>query len=58
MPLQPSGNALLCIDAKHAGIGSDSCGPALAKQYQIWEKELAMRFWLEPAQRAGGNEHE
>ena len=46
--LQPCGHAVLCIDAKMSGIGSNSCGPALAPQYQANEKEWHAAFHLEP----------
>ena len=48
--LQPSSSAILCLDAKHAGIGSNSCGPALAPEYQVSDKEWHARFILEPNQ--------
>jgi beta-galactosidase len=56
--LQPSENSILCIDARHAGIGSNSCGPALAQKYQICEKEMHMRFRLEPVQQKGAEKNE
>ena len=31
--LEESGCTVLCIDAVQAGIGSNSCGPALLEQY-------------------------
>ena len=33
--LQPCGSTVLCIDYAQAGVGSNSCGPALAPQYQV-----------------------
>ncbi len=51
--LQPSGHAVLCIDAKHAGIGSNSCGPALDPAYQVSDKEWHVQFRLEPARLKG-----
>ena len=33
--LTPCGSTVLCIDYAQAGIGSNSCGPALAPQYQV-----------------------
>ena len=48
--LHPSSSAILCLDAKHAGIGSNSCGPALAPQYQVSDKEWHVQFILEPNQ--------
>ena len=46
--LKPADHAVLCLDARHAGIGSNSCGPALDPAYQVNEKELHLHFWLEP----------
>jgi beta-galactosidase len=39
----------LSIDYKQAGIGSHSCGPALAEKYQLNEKEFDFSFRLLPA---------
>ncbi|MBQ3155477.1 MAG: DUF4981 domain-containing protein [Clostridia bacterium] len=47
--LQPSGHAVLCVDAKHAGIGSNSCGPTLDPAWQVSDKEWHVQFCLEPA---------
>ncbi len=33
--LQKSDSTVLCIDYKMAGVGSNSCGPALAQKYRI-----------------------
>lgn len=33
--LEACGSSVLCIDYAQAGIGSNSCGPALAPQYQL-----------------------
>ncbi len=33
--LSPCSHTVLCLDYKQAGIGSNSCGPVLADQYQI-----------------------
>lgn len=49
--LRPSSHAILCLDAKHAGIGSNSCGPALAPEYQVGDKKWHVRFILEPQNR-------
>ncbi len=46
--LQPSGHAVLCIDAKHSGIGSNSCGPTLDPAWQVSDKEWHVQFCIEP----------
>ena len=46
--LQPSSDAVLCLDAKQAGIGSNSCGPALVPEYQVSDKQWHVKFILEP----------
>ena len=33
--LEKSGYTVLCVDYKMAGVGSNSCGPALAQKYRI-----------------------
>ncbi len=33
--LVPCGKTVLCIDAMHSGVGSNSCGPDLAEKYQL-----------------------
>ena len=43
--LVPSGHTILCLDAAMAGIGSQSCGPALQPCYQVpAEVALDMRL--------------
>ena len=48
--LTPSGSTVLCLDAAMAGIGSNSCGPALRPRYQVDSQELGMElhFLLNP----------
>jgi len=33
--LETSGYTVWCVDMKHSGIGSNSCGPALKEKYQV-----------------------
>jgi len=47
--LEPSGHTVLCLDYKQAGIGSNSCGPVLDKQYQLSEKQWDCSFTLSPS---------
>ncbi len=39
----------LRIDYKDSGIGSNSCGPELAPEFRLAEKEISFRFTLAPA---------
>lgn len=38
--LEKSGYTVLCVDYKMAGVGSNSCGPALAQKYRIQLPEV------------------
>jgi len=42
-------NVYLRIDYRNSGIGSNSCGPELAKPYRIDEKEIHFAFRFAPA---------
>lgn len=42
--LKPSKNPILCLDYMMSGIGSHSCGPELAPQYKLTEKQIQMSF--------------
>ena len=44
--LRASGSTVLCLDAAMAGIGSNSCGPALRSRYQVDGHELGMELHL------------
>ena len=44
--LRPSGSTVLCLDAAMAGIGSNSCGPALRSRYRVDGHELGMELHL------------
>ena len=46
--LDPSGSTVLCLDYAQSGIGSGSCGPELAKKYQLREKEFSFCIRLVP----------
>lgn len=46
--LTGSGATVLCLDAAHCGIGSASCGPALAAAYRISDEELNAAFVIVP----------
>ena len=45
--LEKSGSSVICIDSKMAGVGSNSCGPALAEKYRIPLPELSADFTIE-----------
>ncbi len=38
--LEKAAATVLCLDYKMSGVGSNSCGPALAEKYQLNEKEI------------------
>lgn len=46
--LVADGKTHLRIDYKNSGVGSAACGPALAKQYQLCEKEVEFAFSISP----------
>ena len=46
--LEESGYSVFCIDYKQSGVGSTSCGPALAEEYRLNEKEFSFCFCLSP----------
>ena len=45
------GKTHLRIDYKVSGIGSASCGPALADQYRLSEKQIDFQFALYPSSK-------
>ena len=45
--LVKSGHTVVCIDAAQAGIGSNSCGPALLEKYRF-DRDFRFRFALMP----------
>jgi beta-galactosidase len=47
--LQPLAETVVNIDYRHAGIGSNSCGPELFEQYRLKEKAFRFTFRLLPA---------
>ena len=47
--LRPCGSTVLCLDYKQNGIGSESCGPRLLKQYRFDEREFSFSFKLIPS---------
>lgn len=46
--LVSDGNTYVRIDYKVSGIGSGSCGPAVAEQYRLSENRFTFRFTLSP----------
>ena len=46
--LVPMEETVIHIDYRHSGIGSNSCGPALAQKYQLKETEFSFAFRLLP----------
>lgn len=47
--LVPLKDTVVHIDYRHAGIGSNSCGPELLEKYRLAEKEFTFRVKLLPA---------
>lgn len=47
--LTRSGSTVLCLDLAQAGIGSNSCGPALAEKYRLDAEDLRFGVTLIPA---------
>ena len=51
--LVPEENVTLIIDYRNSAVGSNSCGPRLAKDMQIDEKEISFSFRLKPIPFSG-----
>ena len=47
--LVPMKETVVNIDYRHAGIGSNSCGPVLAEKWRIDETEIDFEFRIKPA---------
>lgn len=45
--LQESAWTVLCLDARHSGVGSGSCGPQLAERFRVNETAFALDLTLE-----------
>jgi beta-galactosidase len=45
--LEKSESTVLCVDYKMSGVGSNSCGPALAEKYQLCEEEILFKVTLQ-----------
>ena len=56
--LVPCGDTVLCLDYRQAGVGSASCGPVLAREHQLNEKQMDFMFYLKPVsiQQKGGTQ--
>ena len=50
--LEESEFTVLCVDYKQNGIGSNSCGPELLKQYRFDEEKFSFSFMLSPFDKA------
>lgn len=46
--LEESPYTVLCVDYRQSGIGSNSCGPVLAEQYQLNEEEFRFKVRFVP----------
>lgn len=46
--LKKTGKSYVRVDYKMSGIGSDSCGPKLPKEYSLSEKKFNFKFSMQP----------
>ena len=46
--LEESGSTVLCLDYRHNGIGSNSCGPVLFEQYRLQEECICFNIGIYP----------
>lgn len=46
--LEESPYTVLCVDYRQSGIGSNSCGPELAPQYQLNDSKFCFKVRLQP----------
>ena len=46
--LEESGHTVLCLDYRHNGIGSDSCGHALLEKYRLDEENMEFMIRIIP----------
>ena len=49
MCLKKDGKTHIRIDYKMSGLGSNSCGPELDKEYRLDEKKIKFNFTIKPA---------
>lgn len=45
--LEKCGNTVICVDGAMIGVGSSSCGPALAQEYRIPQPDISLCFTIE-----------
>lgn len=48
--LEPCGSTVFCIDYKNSGIGSNSCGPELKKEYQLSDTHFIWQIDIVPGE--------
>lgn len=46
--LEESGSTILCLDYRHNGIGSNSCGPELFEQYRLEDATICFVIGIYP----------
>lgn len=56
--LQPSGMTILCVDYAQSGVGSNSCGPELLKQYRLDSESFEWKMQIGIKKRESNEEHE
>jgi beta-galactosidase len=49
--LQKSGHTVLCLDYAQSGLGSNSCGPALAKEFRFDEEKFHFGLLFQPKKK-------
>ena len=47
--LKPLKDTVVNIDFRHAGIGSNSCGPELDNKFKLSDPEMVLKFRLIPS---------
>ena len=46
--LEKCGSTVLCLDYRHNGIGSESCGPVLQKKYKLIDETIDFAIRIIP----------
>ena len=49
--LNKCGSTVLCLDYRHNGIGSESCGPVLQKKYKLIDETISFAIRMIPEKK-------
>ncbi len=49
--LEKCESSVICIDSQMAGVGSSSCGPALAEKYRLSLPVISAEFYMEISEK-------